>query len=239
MDTIQFIKQDSFPLTSDVMEKLQSIAKMSGNLAAILGPPVVNFIVKGCDPDGNGDIQPGVVSINGELMPFAGGTPQTHVEVVETSETMSAFGNSYPGAIITRMAQFSPTGTHPWMDFQKMSDFLLNLRNTVDTIVTVPVGCILPYAGKNAPAKYLFCNGQYVSKSISDLYGVLKAGNPNLPEQGDTFQVPNLRRAFLLGYDPGHIDYMYQGMTGDVPSSTTPAGNTHYFTCDFIIRAQK
>ena len=245
MDTINFTAQSNFPLSTNVMQKLQSVTKMLQDaLASLIGPDGANYKVQGCLPDSNGNIQPGIVSIAGELMPFTGGVPQAYVEVVETSQTLTAGNNAYPNAVVTRYAQFAPAGVHLWDDFRQMVYALFDLQGALDAtrrLYSVPVGCILPYAGDtgSAPYGYLWCLGQYFDKTqYGDLYGVLKSGNPFLPEQGNLFQVPDLRKSFLLGYHPGTLEYQYAGMRGDVPSSLTETpGNTNYVTVNYIIRA--
>ncbi|MCX5782779.1 MAG: tail fiber protein [Elusimicrobia bacterium] len=75
--------------------------------------------------------------------------------------------------------------------------FLINGQNVV------PVGSIIPYAGDTAPAGWLLCNGDPVSRTTyANLYAVIqeKFG------QGDgssTFNLPDLRGRFLRGRDAG------------------------------------
>lgn len=68
----------------------------------------------------------------------------------------------------------------------------------------VPIGAILPYAGVNAPAGYLFCDGSEVEISkYNDLYDVISTVyNGTAPLTGvNTFRLPDLRGRFGLGKD--------------------------------------
>lgn len=69
------------------------------------------------------------------------------------------------------------------------------------TLITIPIGGILPFAGVgDLPAGFLLCDGSELSQSeyaslyaaIGDQFGTAGAGN---------FRVPNLLARFPLGYD--------------------------------------
>lgn len=65
-----------------------------------------------------------------------------------------------------------------------------------------PVGTILPYAGDNAPAGWLLCNGASISRSTySTLYSVV--ANRFGSADGNSFNVPDFRGRFLRGRDGG------------------------------------
>ena len=67
----------------------------------------------------------------------------------------------------------------------------------------IPAGTILPYGGTFAPAGFLLCNGQAVSRTTyADLYTAIGTafGSGN---GSTTFNVPDLRGRFLRGVDGG------------------------------------
>lgn len=65
-----------------------------------------------------------------------------------------------------------------------------------------PVGTILPYAGDNAPAGWLLCNGASVSRTTyATLYSVV--ANRFGSADGSNFNVPDFRGRFLRGRDGG------------------------------------
>lgn len=71
------------------------------------------------------------------------------------------------------------------------------------TTIEVPPGIIAPYAGNAAPAGWLKCNGQLVSRgAFSALFGAIGTAWG----EGDgatTFKVPDLRGEFIRGWDDG------------------------------------
>jgi len=65
-----------------------------------------------------------------------------------------------------------------------------------------PVGTILPFAGDNAPAGWLLCNGASISRSTyATLYSVV--ANRFGSVDGNSFNVPDFRGRFLRGRDGG------------------------------------
>jgi len=93
------------------------------------------------------------------------------------------------------------------------SDFFLTFRNGVglrkiskatlfSTAGTVPTGSIMPFAGDNPPAGYLFCDGSEQSQSLyPELFATLgyKYKNISLLRGFQTFALPDLRGRFPLG----------------------------------------
>jgi microcystin-dependent protein len=76
-------------------------------------------------------------------------------------------------------------------------------NNAAPSAQANPVGTILAYAGQAAPAGYLMCNGQAVSRAqYASLFSIIGttygAGNGST-----TFNVPDLRGEFLRGLDAG------------------------------------
>lgn len=72
--------------------------------------------------------------------------------------------------------------------------------NTTE-FVGVPPGVVLPSALGVAPAGYLFCNGQAVSRSTyARLFGAIGT-QYGVGDGSSTFNVPDLRARFVLGQD--------------------------------------
>ena len=82
----------------------------------------------------------------------------------------------------------------------------LNLNfDAIDTLLrqVCPPGTVLPFAGANAPAGFLLCDGSAVSRTeYAELFAVIGttwgAGNGST-----TFNLPDLRGVFLRGVDGG------------------------------------
>jgi microcystin-dependent protein len=74
----------------------------------------------------------------------------------------------------------------------------------VNSIPTVPVGSIFPYAGKTPPSGYLFCDGSEIKRNeYLELFAVIQFDYKpaiNLIGAG-TFALPDLRGRFPLGRD--------------------------------------
>ena len=67
----------------------------------------------------------------------------------------------------------------------------------------VPAGAVMAFAGGNPPSGWLYCDGQAVSRTI---YAALFAVTSTSYGAGDgstTFNVPDLRGAFIRGHDNG------------------------------------
>jgi hypothetical protein len=62
MNKINFTAKDNFPLSSDVMDFLQSMVKLSANMAALGGE---SYILSGCTADRAGNISEGIIVISG------------------------------------------------------------------------------------------------------------------------------------------------------------------------------
>lgn len=125
MNTIAFNKTD-FPLSTDVLDFLQASAKDIEHLSKIVGD---NYILSGCALlDGN--LTPGIVVANGEVMPFAGGAPQDNVIVVSTPEVRNVDDASYTRT--TKRLEFGEgDGQIAWNEFKGTA--LLGRIETLET----------------------------------------------------------------------------------------------------------
>jgi len=88
----------------------------------------------------------------------------------------------------------------------------------------VPVGTIIPYAGSEAPAGWLFCDGQEVSRTE---YAKLFAVIGTTYGAGDgltTFNLPNLKGRVLVHRDNADTDFDTLGKIG--------GAKTHILTVD-------
>jgi microcystin-dependent protein len=77
-------------------------------------------------------------------------------------------------------------------------------QTIVNSIPTVPVGSIFPYAGKTPPTGYLFCDGSEIKRNdYLELFAIIQFDyRPAINLQGaGTFALPDLRGRFPLGRD--------------------------------------
>lgn len=80
----------------------------------------------------------------------------------------------------------------------------ITTTNFFSAIPTFPIGCIMPYAGSEAPVGWLLCDGSEVSKFIySGLWDVVQYnyGSELLLRGNNTFKLPDMRGRFPLGMD--------------------------------------
>lgn len=67
----------------------------------------------------------------------------------------------------------------------------------------IPAGAVIAYAGASAPAGFLLCNGQAVSRTTyADLYSAIGTSHGS-GNGSTTFNVPDYRGRFLRGVDGG------------------------------------
>ena len=90
----------------------------------------------------------------------------------------------------------------------------VNGRIRDKTGFVTPVGAMLPFAGMTAPAGWLLCNGDAVSRvSYAELFSVIGT----LYGKGDgtaTFNLPNLNGRTAVGYDRTQPEFETMGKTG-------------------------
>ena len=117
MNNIDFTQTGGFPLDQDVLDVMQGQSNTAAK-AALLGGKL--YILDGAVQTG-GNVTTGVVVINGEVMPFDGGTATAKVIVVETPVNLT-----YQDAVARpsqkmRKAVFGDDGVqnNPWADFKR------------------------------------------------------------------------------------------------------------------------
>jgi microcystin-dependent protein len=99
----------------------------------------------------------------------------------------------------------------------------------------VPVGKVVPFAGATAPAGYLFCYGQAISRTdYADLFGVVST-TYGTGDGSTTFNLPDLRGRVVAGQDDmggtsaNRLTDQSGGLDGDILGDTGGA-ETHTLT---------
>lgn len=114
---IQFMQTGGVPLTNDLLDVLQKtydiyncIAPLAGNLT----------IIAGCELSGS-YVNPGVVAIDGEVLPFVGGALSSTVYINIESQSETFQDQTDKILIIKKTVQFgSATTSYNWADFVKL-----------------------------------------------------------------------------------------------------------------------
>lgn len=108
-------------------------------------------------------------------------------------------------------------------DTRSITERVNVLIRDYNTLLGVPAGCVMPYAGATAPDGWLLCAGQAVSRATyADLFAAI--GTAYGPGDGSTtFNVPDLRGRVAAGRDDmGGTDA--GRLTGGVANRTVLGG---------------
>ena len=136
-----------------------------------------------------GDVSSNVVSFDGQ-----------------SSSSQAIFTTTVGNAIITNKVSASDTKLNDeFLMYRPGTGLLKTTKQTLlNHVATMPVGCVMPFAGSVIPTGYLLCDGSELPiSSYSILFGVIgytyKAAV--LLQGLNTFAIPDLRGRFPLGRD--------------------------------------
>lgn len=200
-----------YPLSTQAMAFVVDMINSCGLLTLIGGK---NYILSGCVTTGK-TVGDGWVVVNGELLPFRGGTVANTIVVVEESEDVNANGMTFERARIRRYAKFG-TGTGanylPWAAFNPLpTNQQLNIDKAtteyVDTELakiggtTIPAGVVVMWSGSPTaiPDGWALCDG--------------------------TQNTPDLRGRFVVGYNRDDADYNGIGKAAGSKTVTLTTAN--------------
>lgn len=222
MNKVNITAKDDFPMDSDGMDFIQRMIHQVYKLAKLGGS---NYIVDGCI-EVNGEVSDGSMVIEGELMEFKGGQKKDYVVIVETKETVydeeeTGEVKEYPEAYISRYATFIDDGKLRW-DGMKRIVTNLELDNKIASLRGEPLSTKLDYTGRvdRIPDNYMLADGRVLKTAdypdLAWFYGA---------ENQESFKLPDLRRYFIVGYDPSHKDYTEIGKNGGAEEVTLEIPN--------------
>ncbi len=148
-----------------------------------------NYKLSGCASTGSSSVAPGTLVINGEILPFKGGTVQSMVRIIESKKSLTAGSETYD-AYTERTVEFGSNvngvDNYAWSSFSQFptNKFLLENSATkaeLETLKTLamPKGAIIMWSGAEhtIPTGFSLCNGSNGT--------------------------PDLRGRFVVGYFPG------------------------------------
>jgi microcystin-dependent protein len=81
-------------------------------------------------------------------------------------------------------------------------DAFVQFANSVDALIGIPVGAILPFAGVSAPTGWFLCNGAEVSAATNPKLAALLGTNFGAASSG-MVKLPDLRGRFPIGTESG------------------------------------
>lgn len=86
-------------------------------------------------------------------------------------------------------------------DTRSITERVNVLIRDYNTLLGVPAGCIMPYAGATAPDGWLLCHGQAVSRTAyADLFAAIGTAH-GAGDGSTTFNLPDLRGRIVAGRD--------------------------------------
>lgn len=125
MNKINFNQTGGFPLSTNILEAMQSAYAIFNQLGNLAGNKA---IISGCEQLGN-TVADGVIFLNGEILPFKGGAIGSSVVIKEESENRVFEDGATKPVIYKRYAGFGsslPEKTFAWVEFKRFEN-LLNL----------------------------------------------------------------------------------------------------------------
>lgn len=123
MNKINFNQTGGFPLSTNILDAMQSAYAIFNQLGSLAGNKA---IISGCEQLGN-TIADGVIFLNGEILPFKGGAIGTSVIIKEESESRVFEDGATKPVIFKKYATFgssTPDKTFAWADFKRVDNLL-------------------------------------------------------------------------------------------------------------------
>lgn len=151
MNKVNFNQTGGFPLSTNILEAMQTAYSLFNHLGAMAGDMA---IISGCEVIGQ-SVSDGVVYINGEILEFKGGTIGTNVIIREETESRIFEDGSTKQVIAKRYATFgssTPDKTFAWSNFKKIfpsveiASFKKNLEDRIKALEMkkspIPIGLV-------------------------------------------------------------------------------------------------
>lgn len=131
MNKLNFNQTGGFPLSTNILDAMQEAYSVFNSLGSLAGDKA---IISGCVVAGN-NVSDGVIYLNGEILPFKGGTLGTTIIIKEDSENRIFEDGATRPVIFKRYVTFgssTPEKTYQWADFKRI-DNLLKLKSDLQT----------------------------------------------------------------------------------------------------------
>lgn len=187
MNKLNFNQTGGFPLSTNILNAMQEAYSVFNSLGHLAGQYA---IISGCDEVGN-NISDGVIFINGEILPFKGGSKAATIFIKEDTESRIFEDGATKPVIFKRYASFgssTPDKTYYWDTFRRIfktteienfkSDFERRLKALETKKSPIPIGLIA-------------------------IWG--KPATEPIPEGWQ--ECTDLRGRFPLGWNPNDVDF--------------------------------
>ncbi len=200
MNKLNFNQTGGFPLSTNILDAMQEAYSVFNSLGNLAGQYA---IISGCNESGN-NISDGVIFINGEILPFKGGSKSATIFIKEESESRVFEDGATKPVIFKRYASFgssTPDKTYYWDTFRRIfktteiEDFKSDFERRIKALETkkspIPIGLIA-------------------------IWG--KPASEPIPEGWK--ECTDLRGRFPLGWNPDDTDFRNLGETGGAKTHT-------------------
>ena len=131
MNKIKFNQTVGFPLSTNILDAMQSAYAIFNQLGSLVGNKA---IISGCEQLGN-TVADGVIFLNGEILPFKGGAIGTSVIIKEESESRVFEDGATKPVIFKKYATFgssTPEKTFAWVEFKRFENLIENTEKNLD-----------------------------------------------------------------------------------------------------------
>lgn len=147
MNNVNFLSQQSYPLSSETGDFLQNMIILVARLSALGG---TSYILSGCTKTGN-NYAPGLMVVNGEILPFDGGVAVSQsipgqptkdwAVIVENNDNVQVYDVLYPNAFTRRRVvcgmgagQFDLKTLAQVSTIQALSSAIATINNSLATM---------------------------------------------------------------------------------------------------------
>ncbi len=123
MNKINFNQTGGFPLSTNILDAMQSAYAIFNQLGNLAGNKA---IISGCEQLGN-TVADGVIFLNGEILPFKGGAIGSSVIIKEESESRVFEDGATKPVIFKKYVTFgtsTPEKTFTWAEFKRVDNLL-------------------------------------------------------------------------------------------------------------------
>lgn len=187
MNRLNFNQTGGFPLSTNILDAMQEAYSVFNTLGSLAGN---RAIINGCVVSGN-NVSDGVIYLNGEVLPFKGGTLGDSIIIREDTESRIFEDGATKPVIFKRYATFgssTPEKTFAWADFKRFDNLIENAQKNTDF---------------EKRLKALETKKSPVPIGLIAIWG--KPASEPIPEGWK--ECTNLRGRFPLGWDPNDKEF--------------------------------
>lgn len=246
MNQIDFLKYSQFPTSSETFQFMQSMLALVAKIASLGGN---NYILEGCTESGN-NVSAGVVVVNGEILPFTGGSKSTYVVISETRDSVQVYDTAYTDLYINRRVIFGTgSGQLAWSGFKRFTDLLAiatslsALNNSFATHINNHSVAWASVTGKPStypPAAHEHAWSVITSKPITNFYlGEFDANGTVVTKLSGDLTVSVSKGGtgrYILSHYIGHTRYIVLGVgLGDNTRSLRSMDQIQNNSCQVVV----